>query len=263
MEIIIMPTLPSRGALLAAALLAAACSDPGPSDPGPRPADLRDPGTSKLVFSGVPPGGGGAQLFFASVDGQRRVQITRDESAVHLAPALSPDGTRIAFERYAAPAPGEPPDLWIMRVDGTGLVQITRTPGHHERGPRWSPDGRWIAFSRTPHPAGVPEVMVVPAQGGDPRRFVPSQPAGANELDWSPSGDRVVFTGRDGALYVSAADGTNATMLRRSIPRTTYEAPRWSPDGAQIVFSVHSFSTGGSWSNAQSSPRQAPFSRSP
>jgi Tol biopolymer transport system component len=244
MEIIIMTTLPFRGALLAAVLLAAGCSAPGPSepapaDPGPQPADLRDPGTSKLVFSGTPPGGGGAQLFFASVDGERRVQVSRDRSVAHLAPALSPDGTRIAFERYAAPSSGAPSDLWIMRVDGTGLVQITSTPGYHEHDPRWSPDGRWIAFSRRPHPTGVPEVMVVPAQGGEPRRFVPSQPAGAEELDWSPSGDSVVFTGRDGALYVSAADGSNATMLLHWAPRTAYRAPRWSPDGAQIVFSVH------------------------
>jgi TolB protein len=246
MEILIMPTLPSRGALLAAALLAAGCSDLAPTDPGSRPVDLRNPGTSKLVFSAVPAGGGGAQLFFASVDGQRRVQLTRDESAVHLAPALSPDGTRIAFERYSAPASGEPSDLWIMGVDGTGLVQVTRTPGHEERGPRWSPDGRWIAFSRTPHPAGVPEAMVVPAQGGDPRRFVPSQPVGADELDWSPSGDRVVFRGRDGAVYLSATDGANATMLLRQPPRTTYGAPRWSPDGTQIVFSVHSATVVGS-----------------
>lgn len=250
MEIFIMPTLLSRGALLAAALLAAGCSHPGPSDPEPRPADLRDPGTSKLVFSAVPPGGGGAQLFFASVDGQRRVQVSTDPSVSHLAPALSPDGTHIAFERNAAAASGAPSDLWIMRVDGTRLVQITSTPEHQERDPRWSPDGRSIAFSRTRHPNGRPEVMVVPAQGGEPRPFAPSQSGGAGELDWSPVGDEVVFTGQDGGLYVSAADGTNATMVLRSMPRTTYGAPRWSPDGAQIVFSVHSATAGGSWITA-------------
>lgn len=249
MEIIIMTTLPSRGALLAAVLLAAGCSDPVPTDPGPQPPDLRDPGTSKLVFSSVPPGGA-PQLFFASVDGERRVRVSTDNSVGHLAPALSPDGTRIAFERYAAPGSGAPSDLWIMHVDGTGMVQITSTPGYQEDSPRWSPDGQWIAFSRRPHPSGPPEAMVVPAQGGEPRRFVPSQPAGADELDWSPSGDSVVFIGRDGALYVSAADGSNATMRLHWAPRTTYWAPRWSPDGAHIVFSVHSFSVVGSYYGA-------------
>lgn len=245
-----MPPFPFRRALLAAAVLVAGCSDAGPSGPEPRPADLRDPAVSKLVFSGAAPGGGGAQLFFASVDGQRRVQISADPSATHRAPALSPDGTRIAYERYATPGSGAPSDLWIMRVDGTGLVQLTSTPGHQEHDPRWSPDGEWIAFSRTAQPNGVPEVMVVPARGGDARRFVPSQPHGAGELDWSPSGDRVVFRGRDGGLYLSAADGTNATMLLRPLPRTTYRAPRWSPDGAHIVVGVTSATVGGSWADA-------------
>ena len=62
------------------------------------------------------------------------------------APALSPDGSRVAFTgaiddeslgRYA---------IFIVNVNGSGLTQVT-TGASGELDPSWSPDGNYIVFS--------------------------------------------------------------------------------------------------------------------
>jgi Tol biopolymer transport system component len=68
------------------------------------------------------------------------------------APAWSPDGRWIAFDRRApATGLGAPPlgssQLWLMRPDGSGLRQLTNLTDADATGPpAWSPDGRRLAF---------------------------------------------------------------------------------------------------------------------
>ena len=53
-----------------------------------------------------------------------------------LTPAISPDGSRIAFALNS--------HIWTMNVDGSGLKQIT-SGNKAENTPSWSPDGKHIA----------------------------------------------------------------------------------------------------------------------
>src|SRR5687767_9011029 len=48
-------------------------------------------------------------------------------------PAISPDGSRIAFARDQ--------DIWVMNGDGSGQTQLTGAEGSGEQSPAWSPDG--------------------------------------------------------------------------------------------------------------------------
>jgi Tol biopolymer transport system component len=59
-------------------------------------------------------------------------------------PALSPDGTRIAFARND--------EIFVMGIEGAGLRRVTRCVQPscvEDEFPAWSPDGHEIAFSRS------------------------------------------------------------------------------------------------------------------
>jgi len=59
-------------------------------------------------------------------------------------------------------------NLWIVGRDGSDARRLTSGPGT-ETTPAFSPDGNWVAF--TGEYDGNPDVFVVPAAGGLPKRL--------------------------------------------------------------------------------------------
>jgi Tol biopolymer transport system component/DNA-binding winged helix-turn-helix (wHTH) protein len=71
--------------------------------------------------------------------------LTTDTSRRNSKPAVSPDGTRVA---YVSTRGGEPPNVWVIGVDGTNGAQVT-TSDTPDLLPYWFPDGRRVAFLST------------------------------------------------------------------------------------------------------------------
>lgn len=109
------------------------------------------------------------------------------------------------------------------------LWQLTFDAGL-ESEPAWSPDGRLIAYSSDR--AGNFDIWVQPVGEGNPVRVTHS-PAHDWQADWAPEGNRLVFRSEreGGGLYVVPVLGGN----ERKVASFGYR-PRWSPDGAQILF---------------------------
>jgi dipeptidyl aminopeptidase/acylaminoacyl peptidase len=63
-------------------------------------------------------------------------------------PAISPDGTRVAFAvetAYTVPDEGRPTQIWVAAVDGSGAQRVTDGP-RTDNLPAWSPDNLTLAF---------------------------------------------------------------------------------------------------------------------
>ena len=87
------------------------------------------------------------QLYLTRLDGSTPVKLPIQgvDGASH--PAWSPDGRRIAFGCFFAPASY---DVCVVNKDGTGLMVLMRADLSYREidfWPAWSPDGRSIAFT--------------------------------------------------------------------------------------------------------------------
>jgi DNA-binding winged helix-turn-helix (wHTH) protein len=116
-------------------------------------------------------------------------------------------------------SPPPQPKLWQLTFDA-GL----------ESEPSWSPDGRMIAYSSDR--SGNFDIWVQPVGEGNPVRVTTSD-AHDWQPDWAPEGNRLVFRSeRDGGgLFVTPVLGGKERKVS-----SFGSSPRWSPDGAQILF---------------------------
>lgn len=107
----------------------------------------------------------------------------QDPPLVHY-PAVSPDGTHIAFCFQG--------DIWTASIDGSGARRLTL---HHayDYQPRWSTDGKQIAFSSDR--SDNDDIFVIPAVGGQPKRL--THFSGDDTLNqWAPDGNLLFSTRR-------------------------------------------------------------------
>lgn len=97
-------------------------------------------------------------IWIMNADGSNARALTTGPAA-DMAPAISPDGTRIVFEsnrtNLAGTTFGTVFHIWVMDIDGSNLRPVTATASNDFR-PAWSPDSQFITFSRqlTPPPPG-------------------------------------------------------------------------------------------------------------
>ncbi len=141
-------------------------------------------------------------------------------------PAFSPDGERLAFDRWRI---GSSRDIYLMRRDGADLRQLTVDP-HADTEASWSPDGRRVVFLSdrdTPW-----SLWAVGTDGSGETRLAGLDP-GADAVRVSPDGTRIAYhvavKGGPANLWVADVDGRNARQV--SFDSEMMGFPCWSPDG--------------------------------
>ena len=107
---------------------------------------------------------------------------------LEVAPAFSPDGTRVVFAWDGDPGEGRHGfDLYIKEVGSEQLLRLTNNPAEWIM-PAWSPDGRFIAFTReAKQESGI---YLISSLGGSEQklRSIPFYAAEYNALSWSSDG---------------------------------------------------------------------------
>ncbi len=143
-------------------------------------------------------------------------------------PAVSPDGSRIAFSYMG--------DLWMVAARGGKAMRLTDHVAY-DREPVWSPDGRWLAFTSNRH--GNTDVYIVPADGGTPVQLT-FHTGSDLATDFSSDGEWVYFRSSrssSSSIFKIPRRGGNAMPVLDTYWSWPHYA-RIHPDGTRLVFSL-------------------------
>lgn len=176
-------------------------------------------------------------------------------------PALSPDGTRVAYVLKGSDAEKDEnvSSLWLVSAGGGDARRLTH--GRADASPAWSPDGSSLAFLRAD--GGPPQLWLLPLGGGEPVALT-DLAKGAGAPVWSPDGARIAFTAAvdttgqqdtdpivvdrlrykaDGAgllrglrQHVHVVDVATGGVAQLTDGDRNAGPPAWSPDGRRLAF---------------------------
>ncbi|TAK89772.1 hypothetical protein EPO04_01555 [Patescibacteria group bacterium] len=144
-------------------------------------------------------------------------------------PAVSPDGTKVAFVSNRAGGNR----LFVMSLNGAGVHQLTtRDSGY----PAWSPDGRRLAYASSGY------LHVIDADGGNDHQVGNSW--SVSHPTWSAYGQMIAYAfyaGSNSDIYSVSATAANTTPGQRLTTDASYDqSPSWTPTG-KIVFQSNRF----------------------
>jgi eukaryotic-like serine/threonine-protein kinase len=160
-------------------------------------------------------------------------QVTA-ESGLQAEPALSPDGTQIAY--VSVPEGGGTAHIWLVEAKGTAKGLLTAgIDSDHD--PAWNDDGTFVLFTR--HRGAEHGIWTVPRLGGSPTLVVDdaAQPA------VSPDGKRLAFvreappSGQTRVFVAALRDVSQARPVTSSGDGLwDHGHPSWSPDGRRLCY---------------------------
>jgi hypothetical protein len=185
---------------------------------------------------------GGAEhqdLFAVDTATGTTVQITDDE-AWDSDPAVSPDGSTIAFCSSRDGVDG----IYLVPLAGGTPRLLTDLAGACH--PAWSPDGTELAFSANGPGIRDADIYTMGVDGSALEQLT-SGPDGDLEPQWSPNRDVIAFyrlpdppdDHAEADIYV--VDPRTASVTRLTDAPGLDLHPSWSPDGSEIVFATQRF----------------------
>jgi len=158
---------------------------------------------------------------------RRPAQTLAAFNGINSSPSWSPDGKLVAMTL----SKDGNPEIYVLAVATGTLKRLTRHAGIDTE-PTWSPTGREMAFISDR--GGPPHLFLMDAEGANVR---PLTTGGRHtQPRWSPKGDVIVYTQRQGThdIWAINADGSNPRRLT-SGPGDN-QGPTWAPNGRHLMF---------------------------
>jgi TolB protein len=177
---------------------------------------------------------GQTNILAASADGSAWASVARDYAPAR-DPALSPDGTRIAFRSHR----DGNWEIYVLNLNAGAQAKPARLTNvkAYDGAPAWSPDGTRLAFES--YRAGDLDLWVMQADGANPTNLTEKSGSADFAPAWSPDGKWIAFVSfRTGhkQIFVVAPEHPNVPPTNLSQNDWNDEQPTWSPDGKQLAF---------------------------
>ncbi len=156
-------------------------------------------------------------------------------------PAISPDGSRLAFSVRHAPGDAGNADLYLTEGAGSAPTQLTAHPAD-DRYPAWSSDASTLAFIRIDGRSC--DIMLITLADRRERRLTACGNFEEPRVSWSADGEWLVESFAPGPdpirgwqiARVFAATGVRETLTLPSPGTLGDYSPAVSPDGTRIAF---------------------------
>jgi serine/threonine protein kinase/Tol biopolymer transport system component len=174
---------------------------------------------------------GGPDGLWRSKNGLETELWKGSDGAVEAAPAISPDGARIAF---VVRGEGRS-SLYVMSSDGTDAHRVAEALDVRDA-PSWSPDGKWIAV--TAREGDANPLFKVSVDGGTPVRLADGM---LFNPVWSPDGRVILYSDASiGGAFVwlrGVTPDKKPFALPPDLPSMGYTGNRYRflPDGKSVV----------------------------
>lgn len=196
------------------------------------------PDGARIVFASTR--SGNWDIWSIDANGENLAQLTHDEADDHY-PAMSPDGTTIAF--VSGRETGDF-DLFLMDADGGNQRRLNRNPALDVH-PVWHPDGHSLLFNSAradPEAEGL-DIYRIGTDGSGIRQLS-SGPMNESLASYTHDGERIIFEtqvpdethplGYRVEIASMPASGGEPTLLTEHFATDAYPASH--PQSGKIVF---------------------------
>jgi hypothetical protein len=179
-----------------------------------------------------------SRLFYMSINAlDQRTEITSSSIPNAISPAISPDGTRIAF---ASDADGDY-EIYIYEIATGTTRQFTNNSQVSDIDPDWSSAGSNVIFASDLGTPDLHQIYNVSANSADVAAEalkITGLTGNNTNPSWSPSSGLIVFSNQSSAGTKIVLTDANGSFTRdlSFVPSDFYSEPSFTIDGIYVVF---------------------------